>query len=224
MIEPAPDANTPSPQVEPQDASQAATPKLSDKLLRIPAMQALFAGAPAALSAPAKDFTSSKRDEAKIIKDNLPALQAAGFGFYQSMSKRLGVIYNMLHIHLQDLQAADKMGKLQQLAPDFDQINHAISKSGAKNPVLHVRGVPNGFKTPSPQAPPQVTPTLAPAAGNALAAPLAPSPVSTGPSAPAGTQRKLTNARLANLQPGAPTSGPSPGSGRLLNQILKPVV
>ncbi len=218
MIQPAPDAAPPSPEVEPQEQPQA--PQLSDKLLKLPAIQALFAGAPPALSAPVKEFTVGKRDEAKLIKENLPALQEAGMGFYQSINKHLGVIFNQLHVHLADLQAADKAGKLTQLAPDFDHINHAVSKSGTQNPVLHVRGVPGGFKSPTPQAPPQMAPG---APGQAEGPSMAP-PVSAGPPAPASVQRKLNNARLTNLQPGAPTSGPSPGAGRLLNAILKPVV
>ncbi len=234
MIQPADNANPPVPQVQAAnpdtntdtntDTMSASGPKLSEKLLKMPAMQALFAGAPPALSAPVKDFTQDKREEAKIIKDNLPALQAAGFGFYQSLSKHLGVIYNMLHLHEADLKAADKMGKLRQLAPDFDQINHAVAKSGARNPVLAVRGVPKGFKSPTPVAPPQVTPQMAPGPAAPLAAPLSAPPAPQVAQAPAGVQRGLSKARLTNMQPGAPTSGPSPGAGRLLNQILKPVV
>lgn len=34
----------------------------------------------------------------------------------------------------------------------------------------------------------------------------------------------VNTARLGNLQPGAPTSGPMPGSGRILNSIVKPVI
>jgi hypothetical protein len=224
MIQPADDAAPPSPQVQPANApAPPAGPKLSEKLLKMPAMQALFAGAPPALSAPTKDFTQSKRDEAKIIKDNLPALQQVGMGFYKSLSGHLGVIYNMLHVHLQDLQAADKAGKLTVLAPDFDSITHAVSKSGARNPVLAVRGVPKGFKTPTPQAPPLAAP-VPPGASGPAPAPMSPPPAPQVRPAPAGVQRKLANARVANLQPGAPTSGASPGAGRLLNAIMKPVI
>jgi hypothetical protein len=190
----------------------------------MPAMQALFAGAPPALSAPIKDFTAKKRDEAKIIKDNLPGLQAAGMAFYKSLSGSLGVIYNQLHVHLQDLQAADKAGKLKLLAPDFDQIQHAVSKSGTKNPVLAVRGVPNAFKNPSAVAPPQVSAQLPPGGVGAPGGMNGPSSVPQARPAPAGVQRKLIAARMGNLQPGAPTSGPMPGAGRLLNAILRPVV
>lgn len=34
----------------------------------------------------------------------------------------------------------------------------------------------------------------------------------------------LNTARLNNLEPGAPTSGPQPGAGRVLNNLLKPTI
>lgn len=228
MIEPTDDADQGQPDVQPTQQSQ-----LSPALLKIPAMQALFAGAPPALSAHVKDFTVKGREEARIIKDNLPALQAAGMGFYQSLSKQLGVIYNRLHIHEADLLAADKAGKLQQLAPPFDQINHAIAKSGHRNPVLAVQHVPGGFKLPHPISPPQMGPQMAPGTSGAPAGPtmapggpVAPPALASaqGGGVPAAVQRNLERARLAAMAPGAPTSGPSPGAGRLLNSILRPVI
>ena len=217
-------------QVEPQQG-EAQGPKLTPQLLKMPAMQALFAGAPPALSAHVKDFTVKTRDEARVIKENLPALQQAGMGFYQSLSKQLGVIYNKLHIHEADLLAADKAGKLQQLAPPFDQINHAVGKSGMRNPVLAVSHVPKGFKMPAQIAAPQLSPQMAPGTAGQPISPenppqgAAPLPASGGAQgAPSGVQRALAKARISALQPGAPTSGPSPGAGRLLNSILKPVV
>jgi len=42
--------------------------------------------------------------------------------------------------------------------------------------------------------------------------------------ASSGVQNRLANARVKNLAPGSPTSGPVPGQGRILNNILKPSV
>jgi hypothetical protein len=42
--------------------------------------------------------------------------------------------------------------------------------------------------------------------------------------APAATPKSVTTARTKNISIGAPTSGPAPGQGRILNSILKPVV
>lgn len=52
-----------------------------------------------------------------------------------------------------------------------------------------------------------------------------------GGSAPMGGDMSLNlpntpvnTARINNLQPGSPTSGPSPGAGRVLNNLTKPVI
>jgi hypothetical protein len=172
-------------------------------------MQALIAGNPAAVSAPLKEF--GNRKEAKLIKEHKDALTQAGFGFYRSLNGHLGVIFNSLHLHPQDLMAADKAGKLTQLAPSFDIVDHAVSKSGIHNPVLKAKSVPNGLAPPTLQAPPQVTAGMAPGS----------SPVAAAPNS---VQRKAMAARIGNISPGAPTSGSMPGAGRLLNQIYKPVV
>lgn len=54
----------------------------------------------------------------------------------------------------------------------------------------------------------------------------APSPAAPAPTSvtPAPVENKLTTARLANVQSGAPTSGPKPGAGRVLNNVLKRAV
>jgi hypothetical protein len=59
------------------------------------------------------------------------------------------------------------------------------------------------------------------ASGGASVAPVASAP-GTPPAASA--QRKLNTQRVKNLQLGSPTSGPAPGAGRILNNILKPTV
>lgn len=57
-------------------------------------------------------------------------------------------------------------------------------------------------------------------------APAAAAPVSAAVTAPqpASAQRAVTNARLKNVAPSSPTSGPVPGQGRILNGILKPTI
>jgi hypothetical protein len=190
---------------------------LPEEVLKMPAMQALMAGSPPAVSLPLKDF--SKRDAAAPLVKAAPALQKAGFGFYRSMSGNIGVIFNQLYIHPADVQAADKMGKLQAIAPPWDVLDHTVGKSGPLNPVLARTSVPGGPAAPRAVAPPQSGNSAIGGSGpggNTLPVPLkAPS---------AGVARKLTTARILNLNQGAPTTGPEPGQGRLVNQILKPVV
>jgi hypothetical protein len=148
------------------------------------------------------------RKEVKLIADNKGVLTQAGFGFYRSLDGKKGVMFNALHVHPQDLQAADRQGKLLQVAPDWDLVNHAIAKMGLNHPIHSMQAPPAGFAPPTPQAPPQ-------AASGML--PLMPPP-------PASVGNKMASARIANIQPGAPTSGPSPGAGRLLNSVLRGVV
>lgn len=179
-------------------APKAKSGAISDELLQIPAMQALFAGQPPAVSTSIREF--SKRPEAKIIEDNKDAIQRAGVGFYRSLAGDLGVLFNQLHIAGQDLIEADKAGRLMEIAPPFDEVNQAVSMSGEGNPVLSAQ-VPGGAKTANVPAP---------------------APIPTP--APASVQNKLTTARLKNISPGAPTSGPQPGAGRILNTLLKPAV
>lgn len=174
-------------------------------------IQALLAGNPPAVSGNLKN--AEDREEVQKIREHKDALLKAGFAFYKSLSGQFGVLYNRLHIHGADIQAADKAGKLLQIAPLWDQVEHEVSKSGAKHPLLGLQGLPGGFAMPTPQAAPQ--------AGSGLGPGVAPAAIKQ---APASAQRQLMAARTMNLQPGAPTSGPAPGQGRLMNQILKPVV
>ena len=194
-IEPRETAATP-PSAEPATKAPASKSGFSDELLQIPAVQALFAGSPAAFSTPLKEFDN--RPEAKVLGDHKDQLMKAGIGFYRSLGGDLGVLFNQLHIAGQDIQEADKQGRLLEVAPPFDQVTEQIMGSGEAHPSLNAQ-VPGGAKTPAPQAIP-------------------PSP------APASVQNKQATARLKNVQPGSPTSGPAPGAGRILNNILKPVV
>lgn len=193
-----------NPQTPPVDTPQEQAGSLPPDVLKLHPIQAMIAGAPAAVSAPIASFKKSPEAE-KIVK-YAPQLQEAGFGFYKSLSGDLGVIFNSLHIHPQDLQNADKQGKLEQLAPPWNHVDHIISKSGINHPALSGKPVPGAPASPMPPPPPQ--------AGSGLM----PKPE------PAGVAKKEATARLLALQPGAPTSGPVPGGGRLLNSILKPVV
>lgn len=209
-------ANTVTPPPAPDDTQAPAAPSLPHELIKMPVMQALIAGSPPAVSDDIRE--KNTRAEADVFREHKALLQRAGFGFYRSLSGKLGVIYNSLHIHPEDILAADKAGKLPLIAPPFDVVNHAVSKSGATNPVLSRSAVPGGPALPSPKAPPGVSATMAPGASG-------PSPAMLRPAGlPAGAQRSLAKARLAQMAPGSPTSGPEPGAGRLLNQILKPVV
>jgi hypothetical protein len=134
----------------------------------------------------------------------------AGMGFYRSLGGDLGVLFNQLFVHGNELQAADKAGTLAKIAPPFDAVNTEISKSGANHPLLQ-----EGFQTPTSARQPAMAESGAPIAPTGAPTPLMPT---------APTPSKLIGAKIRALNPGSPTSGPKPGAGRLMNAILKPVV
>lgn len=211
--QPPPAAPAPAPAQD--EGPQEALPpvKLPEKLLRLPAMQALFAGSPPAIS---YSISEAKKNNstADLIRDNKDKLAAAGIGFYRSLSGDIGVMFNLFHVHPEDVKAADRSGQLSVLAPPYRSVDHAVSKSGATNPVLHAKNVPAGVKPPTMQAPPQMAAETPPGMTSSQAV----SP------AQASISRQIMNQRLKNIAPQSPTSGPKPGAGRLLNQILTPAV
>ncbi len=192
-------------------------------LIKIPAFQALFAGSPPALSYDLEN--KSDREERKIAEDNAPYLSEAGFRTYKTMAGDRGVIYNALHIHPEDLAAADKAGKLNLIAPDFDAVNHAVSKSGDAHPMLHAGDAP---LTPAAARSRATAPQSASQQALADRISGAPTPLARGGGnvAPASSsaQRRVASARVSNMAPTAPTGGTAPGQGAILNAITKPIV
>jgi hypothetical protein len=214
-VEPTAGAPAAAPVVEPLDETATAPPEveatgeageagLPPDLLQIPAFQGLMSGQPPAVAMPLKDF--SNRPEAQIIAGNKDQLQQAGIGFYRALDGNTGVIFNSLYVKPADIQAADKAGRLAEIAPSFDDVNGAVLQAGQDNPVLKMGSVPGGPAGVAP-APPQMGSRIPPTSGLSGAA-----------------EKKITSARLKNLQAGPPSSGAKPGAGRLLNSLLKPVV
>lgn len=204
LVEPASGAPAPV-TVEPNaGANVAPGVELPDALLQVPAFQAITAGAPPAFSTNLK--AKDNPEVSKLIADNAPALQKSGFGFYRSLGGEIGVVFNQLYLNGEQLKQADQAGKLVEVAPDFDAINSSVAASGEANPVLQHSGTPPAAPpTPAPPEPPQ-------AATGVL------------PPPPASSQTSLAKSRTKNLAPGSPSSGAKPGAGRLLNNILRPVI
>lgn len=200
-----------TPEVEPRAGAEQAPPAkaggggLPAEILQMPAMQALFSGQPAALSASLVDF--AKRPEGKLIQQHKDVLMKAGMGLYRGLDGDTGVMFNQMYLNGEELKSADEAGQLAQIAPNFDQVNSSVSQSGANNPVLNASAPPGQFKTAPVKSPPQSG-----------------SPIPTVPPAGAGVQNQAQRARQKNMAPSSPTSGPKPGAGRLLNSILKPVL
>lgn len=204
--------------VEPRDAAPVQTPvepqgapedtqggaALPPELVQLPAMQALLAGSPPAVSVPVEGF--EKRPEGKLITANKDALMGAGIAFYRSLGGDLGAIFNRAYIEDQELINADKAGKLAEIAPPMEGVAQELASSGTNHPVLNAKA-PTSLKSKSPTK-------------LSKAEVIAPQPAAASPQA----QSKAMTAKVKNLAVGSPTSGPKPGSGRILNNILKPVL
>ena len=196
--------------VTPRTAPVEVTPKdgvtekptsddLPDELIQLPAIQAVFAGEPPALSASIQDF--AQRPEAKLIVDNKDKLMGSGLALYRSLSGDVGVLFNQFYISPEDIKSADQAGRLQEIAPPFDAVTAHIGQSGANNPVLKDRPRPKGLAMASVQAPP-------------------PSGAMVAPASPA--QNRIVKERAQALQPGKPTDRGA--QGKLLSSIMRPVV
>lgn len=134
---------------------------------------------------------------------------SVGMGMYRSLAGDLGVLFNRAYVSDQEIMDADKAGQLASVAPSFDEVNQQLSSAGQNHPILDKsRTPPTGFKTSGPPAV-GATPPISPAPGAQQPAPASP---------------KLVAGKARNIPAGSPTSGPKPGAGRLINQILKPVV
>ncbi len=197
-----PNALPPTEQAAAPVPEETATPKspIPDELLQVPAIAALLAGKPGALSWRVKDVRHDN-PVAKAISENKSALKESGIGFYKSLSGSVGVMFNVLALHPEQIKAADKAGQLLAIAPPFETVNQEISKAGPDHEALSSPGLTTAAGAP-PVNPPQ-----------SAQAPM-----------PAAAQNATQRARLMNLKPQAPTQGAFAGQGSLLRGILKPVL
>lgn len=168
---------------------------LPDEVLEIPAMYGLLNGAPPAIYADMK----RQDPQLKVLGDHAQELGQAGIGFYQSKDGQLGVLYNSAYVDEQQLQQADQAGKLTEVAAPYDEVTQSFNAAAGLPPAA---GAPQGPAN----------------------APLQPTPTASGNPPTSKTQQKLATARVNNLNPGSPTSGPRPGAGRILNNIIKSAV
>lgn len=177
---PAPEPLNPATAAAPPEPAAPTEPsgdaEIPEEVLRIPAMNGLLQGKPAAVYAP----NNQKDPDIDIVLKNGKSLIDAGFAFYKAKSMPVNVLYNRLFLDDAALAKADEEGKLDTVAEPFSDVRASFDQLRKKKPT---EGAP------------------APAA--ALAAPPA-SPGPSGPPAPASVQNKLATARIGNLEPGAP--------------------
>jgi hypothetical protein len=181
----------------PEDSAPGGIP---DAVLAIPEFIGLLQGKPAAVSIDKNDPSP----ESALIGENQPALFEAGFGFYPARDGVTHVMFNTQYVSQQDIEKADASGKLEEVAVPFGELQASFE-------VAAGRAASEGSAPASGEAP--------------AAAPEAGGPAQVAPAPPAASlDKKLATARIKNLAPGGPSSGPVPGQGRILNSILAPTV
>lgn len=167
---------------------------IPDPVLQIPAFRALLQGSPPAVLITLDEFQSDP--SLAVIQQNIEPLLYSGFGVYQPKSGNAAVFYNGQKIDGNAIKVADEKGQLDKVAVPYPELKSFFDANLGE----------------------------ASAEGSAApAAPVASSPAMGAP-APASSQTKLATARVNNLAPGAPSSGPTPGLGRVLNNITKPTI
>jgi len=132
-----------------------------------------------------------------IIVKNAKALVEAGFSFLQSKDGKNTVLFNSAYVSPETIKKADAEGKLTEVIPSFEDLKAKFDSAiSGNNPPETGAGLPG--------------------------APITPTAGGAPPSSK--VQNTLATARVKNLQTGSPTSGPVPGSGRILSNILKTTV
>ncbi len=187
---------TPGALQEPLSPKDDSAAQIPDEVLQIPAFRALLEGSPPAVAVTKPELEASP--ELQTIQKNVEPLLYSGFGVYQAKDGQTAVFYNSQFIDGKALQIADEKGKLTAVAAPFADLKSHFDQ-----------GLAGEGSAPAPAAAPAPT--------------AAPPQVTAPPPAPAA-QSKLSTARLMSAAPGAPTSGPVPGQGRVMSQILKPAV
>lgn len=132
--------------------------------------------------------------EIAAIVKNAQTLMETGFGFYRGLDDKTNVVFNTQFISGDEIKKADQAGKLAEVAVPFSELQSSFNSAMGRSAA----------PAPAPSA--------------------APAPGASGAPQPAEVASRTNNARIKNLQPGAPSSGPAPGQGRLLNNILKTTV
>lgn len=184
----------------PAPAADEAPGGIPDAVLAIPEFAGLLQGKPAAVSIDKNDPSP----ESALIGENQPALVESGFGFYPAKDGVTHVMFNTRYVSQADIEKADSAGKLDEVAVPFGELRASFE-------VAAGRAASEG-SAPTSEAPP-------------AAAPEAGGPAQVAPAPPAASlDRKLATARIKNLSGGSPSSGSTPGQGRILSAISAPVV
>lgn len=190
----APKTVPPGSLVEPLEPKDPAKQQIPEAVLRIPAFRALLNGSPPAISSKGAE----NDPDLVTIQNNVQPLLYAGFGLYRNKANDASYLYNGRFISGDTLKIADDKGKLDEIVPPVSELKQAFAEGLADE----------GTATPAAEAPASVTP----------------GPQPSGAPAPVGVQKSIGQARVKNIAPGSPSSGPAPGQGRILNSVMKSAV
>ena len=170
--------------------------------MKFPTLAALLAGTPPAILV--KDKDRDRYPEIAFADANSDQLQSFGIGFFSPKAGE-SILFNQRVISPDEIEKAAKGKKegLAELAVPLAVLHASLRTPTA--PIAPGLNVGALSEPPASQLPSGSLPVL-------------PAPAS------ASTSRKLASARLANVALGSPTSGPAPGQGRVLNNILKPTI
>lgn len=170
---------------------------------KFPVVHALVAGDIKGVYAP----KGLKASEELAVQTNPVLIKHLGLGVYRPKDKDVqAVLYNPNKISLEQLQKADKEDKL-------TSILQPVTKFLGQNPggPSSIGDGPTGGLTGNQTS--QDQPTNAPSSE--------PVQVMPRPTFGAEAQRMAAEMRSKNFAPAAPTAGPVPGGGTILNGLLK---
>ncbi|NOS67903.1 MAG: hypothetical protein HOO67_06120 [Candidatus Peribacteraceae bacterium] len=140
------------PAVAPAPApSGAPEPEIPEEVLRIPAINGLLQGKPAAVYAP----TNKKGDpDIETVLKNGQALIDSGFAFYAAKSQPVNVLYNRLFLDDAALEKADAEGNLDSVAEPFDDVRASFDSLRKKAPTEGAPAPAPVSASPGPGGPP----------------------------------------------------------------------
>lgn len=185
-------------------------PNLPQEVKGVPLVEWLAVGEPPAVRIESGQYFP----ELEPLGKHLPEVIKGGLDVYKAQSGDT-VFFNPLFISEQELQVADQEGTLPQAVPSYSEL------SGSKPQQM----TPEKFDELLNQSEDlQIRLKELSTPGDEVEEPEPAAEPSAIPQSPAMLQNNLAAQRARQLIPGAPTSGPSPGAGRLLSGILKKAI
>lgn len=168
----------------------------------IPAVRMLAIGEPPAFRVePGQYFP-----ELEPLGKDIDKVLQGGLDIFKTQGGEV-VVYNPLFIGEAELKQADATGKLGEIIPPYGELSGSepqeVSDEKFQELVQAQDAAPSKMQALSVEEAPQQAAAQPP---------------------PAKVQGQINSARVQNVKPQAPTSGPAPGSGRVLNGLLKRAV